>query len=182
MARVLIAYTTAYGYTRRIAERVATELASAGHTPKLMHIASNPHPADFDAVIVGAPVRDSAFLASITDYAQQHAESLRQRPSGLYTACPPQEHQDHVTRRALDHYLRDFQTTTDWQPDVIASFAGGHPYPHIGQSKTPIEADLTQAATDWDAVAGFVEAFVHTLARARDGGKVSSIRRASIGS
>jgi menaquinone-dependent protoporphyrinogen oxidase len=179
MAAILIAYTTALGYTRRIAERVAEELRRAGHQPCLVHIDQNPNPGDFAAVIIGAPVRDSAFLDSVTDYALRHSAALRRRPSGLYSACPPQEHQDHVTRHALDRYLREFQATTSWQPDVIASFAGGHPYPLIGSS-TPSDHDNRRAATtDWDAVAGFVEAFVHALKRVRTGAEVNSARRAS---
>jgi menaquinone-dependent protoporphyrinogen oxidase len=179
MPGVLIAYTTTRGYTRRIAERVSAELMVAGHTPSLIHIDRQPDPADFDAVILGAPVRESAFVASITRYAQLHAEALRRRPSGLFSACPPQEHRDHVTRRALDRSLRDFQAASGWQPDVIASFAGGHPYPHIGLPTTGSERLIASAATDWDAVAGFVEAFLHTLNRVRARTRISSVRPAS---
>jgi menaquinone-dependent protoporphyrinogen IX oxidase len=178
MAGVLIAYTTTLGYTRCIALRVSAELARAGHRPILVHVDRDPDPADYDAVILGAPVRNSAFVASMTCYAQRHAESLRRRPSGLFSACPPQEHRDHVTRRALDRYLRDFQAATGWQPDVIASFAGGNPYPHIGLTPTN-EPEAEEAATDWDAVAGFVEAFLHTLQRDRARAPLSSVRPAS---
>jgi len=179
MAGILIAYTTSLGYTRRIAERVAAELRLAGHQANLIHIDQNPDPSDFDAVIVGAPVRNSAFLESVTGYAQRHAPALGRRPSGLYSACPPQEHRDYVTRRALNRYLRDFQATTGWQPDVIASFAGGHPYPLIGARGPYDDGDLRRAATDWDAVAGFVEAFLHTLKRVRARCGINSTRPAS---
>jgi len=59
MARALILYATTEGQTARIAERMATVLRERGHsvdTHRAGRGDAGPDPADFDGVIVGAPI------------------------------------------------------------------------------------------------------------------------------
>jgi menaquinone-dependent protoporphyrinogen oxidase len=196
MAEVLIVYATLLGYTRRIAERVAEDLRAGGHAATLVEVSEAPAPGGFDAAIVGAPVRSASFLESIEDYVRAHAGELRSLPSALFSVCAPDEHDDRHCRQALDGYLRGLQDEVRWQPDVIGSFAGLQPFTHIGLAHQVLGADRSaptgpgshdesgrvhegRAATDWDAVSGFVEAFVHHLARSSDSARLSSARRAS---
>jgi len=185
MAEVLIVYATELGHTRRIAEKVAAEMRSAGHRPSVASSDSAPELDRFDAVIVGAPVRTSTFMAAIEDYARDHAADLGHRPSALFSVCAPDDHDDRGCREALDAYLRELQHETGWHPDVIASFAGVRPYTHIGLAHRVLATEASQAAdreagaTDWDAVSGFVEAFLHHLQRAQRARSVSSTRPTS---
>ncbi len=185
MAEVLIVYATELGHTRRIAERVASEMRSAGHQPSVVSSDAAPELDRFDAVIVGAPVRTSVFVPAIEDYARDHAGDLAGRPSALFSVCAPDDHDDRGCRDALDAYLRTLLQETGWHPDVIASFAGVRPYTHIGLAHRVLTAGASQAAdhevgaTDWDAVSGFVEAFVHHLQRAQRAQAVSSAHPAS---
>lgn len=185
MAEVLIVYATELGHTRRIAEQVAAEMRSAGHRPAVANWDAAPDLGPYDAVIVGAPVRTNAFVAAIEDYARDHAADLGRRPSALFSVCAPDDHDDRACRDALDAYLRSLQHETGWHPDVIASFAGVRPYTHIGMAHhvlgsegTPT-SDREVGATDWNAVSGFVEAFLHLLQRAQGADPVSSARPAS---
>jgi menaquinone-dependent protoporphyrinogen oxidase len=185
MAEVLIVYATELGHTRRIAERVAAEMRSAGHRPTVASTEAAPPPASFDAVIVGAAVRASAFIPPIERYTREHAALMGHRPSGLFSVCAPDDHDDRACRDALDTYLRDLQHDTGWHPDVIASFAGVRPYTHIGIAHRVLTNgdqamdDSEPGATDWDAVSGFVEAFLHHLHRAQGARSLSSARPAS---
>ena len=185
MAEVLIVYATELGHTRRIAEKVADQMRSAGHRPSVVSADAAPDLDRFDAVIVGAPVRARAFVAAIEDYARDRADDLGRRPSALFSVCAPDDHDDRGCRDALDAYLRTLQRETGWHPDVIASFAGVRPYTHIGMAhhvltgEAPEAADHELGATDWDAVSGFVEAFLHHLQRAQRANALSSARRAS---
>ena len=185
MAEVLIVYATELGHTRRIAERVATDTRSAGHRPTVASTEAAPPPGSFDAVIVGAAVRASAFIPAIERYTREYADPMGQRPSGLFSVCAPDDHDDRACRDALDTYLRDLQHDIGWHPDVIASFAGIRPYTHIGIAHRVLAtegqtmADSEAGATDWDAVSGFVEAFLHHLQRAQGARSVSSTRPAS---
>jgi len=185
MAEVLIVYATELGHTRRIAERVATEMRSAGHQPTVASTEAAPPPGSFDAVIVGAAVRASAFIPAIERYTYEHAALMGHRPSGLFSVCAPDDHDDRACRDALDTYLRALQHDTGWHPDVIASFAGVRPYTHIGIAHRVLTSadqaldDSEAGATDWDAVSGFVEAFLHHLNRSQGARSVSSARPAS---
>jgi menaquinone-dependent protoporphyrinogen IX oxidase len=185
MAEVLIVYATELGHTRRIAERVAMEVRSAGHRPTVASTEAAPPPGSFDAVIVGAAVRASAFIPPIERYTRKHAAPMAHRPSGLFSVCAPDDHDDRACRDALDTYVRTLQHDTGWYPDVIASFAGIRPYTHIGiahsvlASESQAMDDSEAGATDWDAVSGFVEAFLHHLNRAQGVPSVSSARPAS---
>jgi menaquinone-dependent protoporphyrinogen oxidase len=173
MARVLICYTTEYGYTRRIAERIAAELALSGHSADLVHMNRQQSPTGYDAVIVGAPVRNDTFLADVPRYVQRHAEQLTDLPSALYSACPPHEHRTIGHRRALERHVREFRRTTGWEPDVIATFAGGQPHATVGLAQQAFDAEKA-SSTDWDAVAGFVEAIVHHLSLRQHHDQLSS--------
>ena len=181
MADVLIVYATVLGHTRRIAERVASELRALGHAPTVAACDAAPPMGDFAAVIVGAPVRSAAFLAPIDAYVRANAADLARRPSALYAVCSPDEHDDRTYRQAIDGYLRALQSATGWQPDVIASFAGVRTHPHLGLAAQVLGHEaLGEAATDWDAVSGFVEAIVHHLDRSASGPNgLSSTRPAS---
>lgn len=183
MADVLIVYATELGHTRRIAEKMAGEMRAAGHRPAVASSEAAPDLDAFDAVVVGAPVRTSAFVPAIEDYARDHAADLGRRPSALFSVCAPDDHDDRSCREALDAYLRALQHETGWHPDVIASFAGVRPYTHIGIAHHVLGGEGAAAAeggaTDWDAVSGFVEAFLHHLRRALEARTVSSAHPAS---
>lgn len=160
MARVLISYTTEFGYTRRIAERIAAALAANGHSSDVVDMSQQQSPCGYDAVIVGAPVRNDTFVDDVPRYVAEHAPELAARPSALFSACPPHEHRTLGHRRALESHVRDFRRRTGWEPDVIAAFAGGEPHATVGLAQQAFEIDSSES-TDWDAVAGFVEAIVH---------------------
>jgi len=188
MAEVLIVYATLLGHTRRIGERVAEALHAAGCAPVLADVDAAPALDGFDAAIVGAPVRSASFLATVERYVRVHAVDLARLPSGLYAVSSPDEHDDRAVRHELDRYIRELLGAARWHPDVIASFAGVRPYTHLGLAHQVLGSEAAQpqpgaaegsAATDWDAVAGFVEAFLHHLRRADATVDVSSARRAS---
>ncbi len=196
MAEVLIVYATLLGYTRRIAECVADDLRANGHAATVVDVAEAPAPGGFDAAIVGAAVCDASLLESIEAYVRAHAGELRSLPSALFSVCAPDEHDDRSCRLALDGYLRGLQDEVRWYPDLIANFAGMQPFTHIGLAHQVLGAERPaptgsgshdgggrvregSEGTDWDAVSGFVEAFVHHLARSSETARLSSAHRAS---
>ncbi|MGY1669791.1 flavodoxin domain-containing protein [Geodermatophilus sp. SYSU D00710] len=65
--RVLLAYATAGGSTRGVAERVAARLTEAGHTVDLRPAGPDVDPTGYDAVVVGSAVHDMAWLPDARD-------------------------------------------------------------------------------------------------------------------
>lgn len=190
MAEILIVYTTLQGHTLRVAERVAESAADAGHRPTLARVDAAPALGPFDAVIVGAPVQAGAFAEPVVAFAKEHAADLGRVPTGLFFVCLTSAGDDGASRATVDGYLRAFQSDTHWRPDVIASFAGTLRHPHDSLLHRALMRDAAPGAparedlphdrvyTHWDAVGGFVEAFLHHLVRST-GPDLSSVRPAS---
>ena len=191
MSHVLIVYATHQGHTLRVAQRVADAVRAAGHTATVARVEDAPAVASFDAAIIGAPVHLGHFSPPVVAYARAQAADLRRRPSGFFSISLTAAQHDGASRDAIDRYLRSFQADTDWRPDVIASFAGALPYTRFGlvhralmrhvAARGGLDTDDRQdhVYTDWDAVGGFVEAFLHHVDRANGAADVSSARPAS---
>jgi menaquinone-dependent protoporphyrinogen oxidase len=191
LSHVLIVYATHQGHTLRVAQRVADAVRAAGHAATVTRVEDAPDVAGFDAAIVGAPVHMGHFSPQVVAYAKAQAAELRRRPSGFFSISLTAAQDGGASREAIDRYLRSFQADTDWRPDVIASFAGALPYTRFGlvhralmrqiAAKGGLDTDdrHDHVYTDWDAVGGFVEAFVHHVGRAAIAGDVSSARPAS---
>jgi menaquinone-dependent protoporphyrinogen oxidase len=190
MAEVVIVYITLQGHTERVAERVAHDLLAAGHRATLANAGEAPELGGFDAAILGAPVQMGHVAAPVVAYARAHAAELQRMPSGFFSVSLTAAHDDDASRQAIDRYLRDFQNGTGWRPDVIASFAGALRFTQYSllhralmrqvAAKEGLAGDGREdrVYTDWDAVGGFVEAFLHHLRRATEPG-LSSVRPAS---
>jgi menaquinone-dependent protoporphyrinogen oxidase len=191
LSHVLVVYATHQGHTLRVAQRVADAVRAAGHEATVARVEEAPNVASFDGVIIGAPVHMGHFAPPVVAYAKAQAVQLRRRPSGFFSISLTAAQDGGASRDAIDRYLRSFQADTDWSPDVIASFAGALPYTRFGllhralmrqiAAKGGLDTDdrHDHVYTDWDAVGGFVEAFLHHVGRANGAADVSSTRPAS---
>jgi menaquinone-dependent protoporphyrinogen oxidase len=191
MSKVVIVYATQQGHTLRVAQRVADGICAAGHTASVARVEEAPDVGRFDAAIVGAPVHMGRFAPPVVAYAHAQAAALRNVPSGFFSISLTAAQDDGASRAAIDSYLRTFQEETGWRPDVIASFAGALPYTRFGlvhrammrqvaaQGGLDTDDRHDHVYTDWDAVGGFVEAFLHHLHRANGAEGISSARPAS---
>jgi menaquinone-dependent protoporphyrinogen oxidase len=191
MSKVVIVYATQQGHTLRVAQRVAEGIGAAGHTATVARVEEAPDVARFDAAIVGAPVHMGRFAGPVVAYAHDQSEALRHVPSGFFSISLTAAQADGASREAIDRFLRAFQADTGWRPDVIASFAGALPYTRFGLVHRALMRQVAahggldtddrhdHVYTDWDAVGGFVEAFLHHLDRADRAEAVSSAHPAS---
>jgi menaquinone-dependent protoporphyrinogen oxidase len=191
LSRVLIVYATHQGHTLRVAQRVAEAVGAADHAPTVARVEEAPDVAGFDAAVIGAPVHMGHFSPAVVTYAKSQAPYLGRMPSGFFSISLTAAQGGGASREAMDRYLRTFQRATDWHPDVIASFAGALPYTRFSllhralmrhvAAKGGLDTDdrHDHVYTDWDAVGGFVEAFLHHVERANGASDVSSTRPTS---
>jgi menaquinone-dependent protoporphyrinogen oxidase len=84
-AQVLVAYTSRYGSTKGIAERIASRLRQRGHRVEL-------HPADrvehvdgFDAVVFGSAVFDQSWMPEGDEFVRRNREVLARLPVWLFS-------------------------------------------------------------------------------------------------
>src|SRR5690348_1719933 len=87
MARILIAYSTVDGHTRRICERVQRALEGDGHEVTLASLGDSARPdaARFDKVVIGASIRYGKHRQEVFDYIRQQQPALESRPSAFFT-------------------------------------------------------------------------------------------------
>jgi len=128
--RMLVAYGSDQGQTRKIAERISDVLTADGHTVDLVNTRTIPVAASiahYNAIIVGASVHASKFQGYVIDFVSTHRHQLQRLPSALFSVSLWAAHPDARERARLDPIIENFLDEMDWRPDKIASFAGAIP-------------------------------------------------------
>jgi menaquinone-dependent protoporphyrinogen oxidase len=84
--RILVAYASAHGSTRRIADEIAAPLVRAGATVEVLPVDDvRSSPDSYDACIVGSAVHGMEWLPAAIAFVEQHAASLATRPVWLFS-------------------------------------------------------------------------------------------------
>jgi menaquinone-dependent protoporphyrinogen oxidase len=82
---VLVAYASANGSTRGIAERIAARLGEKGHRVAIRAADEIDDVGAFDAVVVGSAVHDGAWLPEGADFVHRNLAALGVRPVWLFS-------------------------------------------------------------------------------------------------
>ena len=131
MSRILIAYASSYGQTRKIADAIAAELGRYGHVVELASaFAGTPPPAsDYDAVILGSRIQFGAHARAILAYITSNRAALAEIPSYFFSVSMSAAG---ATSPDPEGYLEQLFTATRWRPRAALAIAGGLPYRHYG--------------------------------------------------
>jgi menaquinone-dependent protoporphyrinogen oxidase len=131
MSRILIAYASSHGQTRKIAETIAADLYRSGHVVELASaLAGRPPPVqDYDAVVLGSRVQFGTHARPIIDYITANRAALAEIPSYFFSVS-----MSTAGAHVLDPegYLEKLFATTRWQPRQAVAIAGGLPYLRYG--------------------------------------------------
>lgn len=85
--KLLIAYASKHGSTGDVAKEIATVFEEAGVITDVMLIDNVKSLADYDKVIIGAPVRMSKWLQEATDFVQANKSHLNQCKVAYFLTC-----------------------------------------------------------------------------------------------
>jgi len=88
MRRALIVHASRHGATAGIAERIGETLRSQGIDADVTPAGSFTDPAPYDACVVGSGVYMGSWLGDGIDYLERYAETLRSRPTWLFSSGP----------------------------------------------------------------------------------------------
>jgi menaquinone-dependent protoporphyrinogen oxidase len=105
---VLVAYASAAGSTAEIAERIATVLRGAGLEVDCRPVAPDLDPAAFDAVVLGSPVHNGAWLPDARGFAERMAGTPTARPLWCFSIGGV-EPRGWYTRRLVSYEARQLQ-------------------------------------------------------------------------
>jgi len=125
MARILLAYSTVDGHTRKICDRLSQCLETDGHAVTLASLSDMPlpDPESFDKVVIGASIRYGKHRQELYDFIRINQRSLDDRPSAFFSV-------NVVARKPgksspdTNPYMRGFSRKTTWRPTLLAVFAG----------------------------------------------------------
>lgn len=167
---ILLLYSSRFGYTKKIADTLATQWQQAGHRATLRNLddaAEAALPADgFHAIVIGASIRYGHYSPALARWAAQNLHTLQRVPSGFFSVSIL-ANKPHRSTPQTHTYTRKFFAASAWRPQHIGIFAGELDYSkyHIvdrylmklvmwlNRGETDFKAHIE--FTDWNAVRDF---------------------------
>lgn len=178
MSRILIAYASSHGQTRKIANTLATELRSRGHDVELADalMAMPPPVEDYDCVVIGSRIQLGLHARPLLDYIADNRAELHAIPSYLFSVSMAAASKPGADPQG---YLERLFAATHWQPRAAIAFAGGLPYRSYGVILRFVMKLISRVAghstdtrrdheyTDWGQVRRFAADIARDLAPKR---------------
>lgn len=87
--RVLVAYATAGGSTREVAERIGARLAAAGHDVEVVAVDAADGVERFGAAVVGSAVHGQAWLPQAMEFVRTNGPALARVPVWAFSVGAP---------------------------------------------------------------------------------------------
>ena len=165
---VPIFYASTEGQTRRIAERLAGTLQSAGHDSRPIDLSSSEANAidwtHVRGVVLAASLHGGTHQRSARAFVRAHTLELNARPSMFVSVSlsAASQYEDEVD--AARRIANEFPSVNGWTPTVIASVAGRLAYTQYGFLKrmilkriarhegAPMDTSRDWEFTNWDRV------------------------------
>jgi menaquinone-dependent protoporphyrinogen oxidase len=168
---VLVFYTTTEGQTRRIAERIASDLQAWGFRSSAIDLTSS-DAADVDwtevrGVLLGASLHAGQHQRAAREFARKYRDQLNAWPSAFFSVSlsAASTHPEEVA--AAQRLAQAFPAEVGWQPSRVICFPGRLAYTQYGWLKRQLMRLIAQREgastdtrhdfelTDWAAVARF---------------------------
>jgi len=96
--RILIGVASRHGATSEIAERLASQLADAGHHTTVLDVTHDPHDADatdgYDAFVIGSAIYEGRWIRGARSFVRRHAIELQRAPVWLFSSGPLGDDED----------------------------------------------------------------------------------------
>jgi menaquinone-dependent protoporphyrinogen oxidase len=174
--KMLIAYASTEGQTRKIASQIAAQVRESGHDVHLEDIArrpSNLQARDFEAVIIAASVHQEKHQEDIETFVASSRSVLATRPTMFLSVSLAAAFED--TRGDAERYIASFTTNSGWKPDSSLAVAGAlrsDEYDYYQQQILEhvvlkdhkiINVERDYEFTDWKALTEAVNAFLKTI-------------------
>lgn len=175
---ILVLYASLEGQTAKIADYIARLLRGNDHqvaTLSADHVPADFDLADYDAVIIGAPIHMGKYPRYLKKYVINHVKQLNTIPCAFFTVCMAIHSQRQQSRQVAAAYKESFMQQTHWHPQLTATFSGAVKYTQYnfvtryimknisrkegGSTDTSIDHEYT----DWGTVANFVTKFNSVL-------------------
>jgi menaquinone-dependent protoporphyrinogen oxidase len=170
--RILIAYGTSEGQTRKIAKTIAARMRELGRDADLFDTASleNIHVGSYDKVIVAGSVHQQRHQESVEVFVMANLAELQKRPTLFLSVSLSAAFPDGMLE--AQSYVDEFLASTGWKPTQSLLIAGALRYEEYDYFKAQIIEHVVLKGrkvegpkgdhefTDWDTLSRAVESFV----------------------
>ncbi|TMJ34465.1 MAG: protoporphyrinogen oxidase [Alphaproteobacteria bacterium] len=175
--KILVAFGTLEGQTRKIAEAVAARVHDLGHDAHLFDTAGTGSPAElhvdsYDKIIVAGSVHHKRHQESVEDFVTAKVAELQKKPTLFLSVSLSAAFPEGMTE--AQSYVDAFLAGTGWKPTQSLLVAGALQYTeydyfqeqvieHIvlkGRKIEGLRGDLE--FTDWAALSRTVDSFVRS--------------------
>lgn len=124
--KILVAYATTDGQTRKIARFVADHLTDAGHATELLNVgdAAGLDPTRFDRAVLAGSLHAGGFQKPLSAFARQHAGVLTAMPTLFLPVSLSAAGADASDWAGLHRCEAEFLAEAQWKPGRIEHVAG----------------------------------------------------------
>lgn len=155
--KILVAYATAFGSTREIAEKVGEVLKSKDFEVDVSDVSSVSDLSSYNACVIGAPVMKFRFLPPAKKFVKANKDALLKIPIAYFTLGfkmieDTQEHRDWMMRKLK-------VVTKHVTPVDIGLFGGKYKRPEKGFALPFPEGDWR----DWQKITAWAEGLIDKL-------------------
>jgi menaquinone-dependent protoporphyrinogen oxidase len=174
VARILVAYDTLEGQTRKIAEYISARVAQLGHKSHLANIkelSEDPISEQFDGAIIGASIHVGKHSKRFVAFVEDRPMWLDGMPIAFYSVSLSASGNADGQQEAQG-YVTALLSQTGWSPQTVATVGGGLKYRRYGFFKRLIMRSIARRTgrdtdtsrdyeyTDWDVVNRFTDSFL----------------------
>lgn len=167
MANTLLLYTTNYGQTRKIAERIGEWVRARGKDITVAQLGSpGIDPAAYDAVVIGGSVKHGKHQPALIEFINSNAALLDAKPSALFSVNLVAR-KPHRNTPQTNQYMQRLLSQLTWKPKLMTVIAGELDYSRydtfnrymmrfiLWLGKGPTDLSVKMEFTDWAAVERF---------------------------
>lgn len=170
MARYVVAYISAHGQTKKIAEAVVAALKDKGMPAELVDIKKARGKIDakeVKGVFLGAYIHAGKYPGGLFRFVASNRHVLSSIPVHFFTTCLAAKTASEESKKTMDGYLESFRKASGLAPATTAFFAGALPYTRYNPIVRAIMRKISESTggdcdttrdfeyTDWQAVKKF---------------------------
>jgi menaquinone-dependent protoporphyrinogen oxidase len=175
MTSVLIVYSTGWGQTRKVAQRIAQAITAAGHSAEMVD-ADRPvaglNVERFDRAVIAAPIHAGGYPRSILRFVRDNRAFLERVPSAFLSVGLAIQSRTSDGRAETMAVVEKFVQRSGWRPRRIELVAGALPYTKynflirfvmrriVARAGGETDTSRDYEYTDWEAVNRFARSLV----------------------
>jgi menaquinone-dependent protoporphyrinogen oxidase len=167
LPKILLAYFSVYGQTRKICEALQSELTRLGVAADLKPLAEAADGLDvYDAIVIGASIRHGKHNPAVFEFITEHRALLEAKPSGFFSVNLVARKPEKNTPET-NPYMKAFVARSPWKPKLLGVFGGNLDYQRYQPfdraairfimwiTKGPTDPHTNVEFTNWDDVRRF---------------------------